>query len=154
APFPRQFQNPVSVPADCSLRRRNTTWCEATSPCGEMSRGEGRVSSAKMAAGPGWNEIPIPKFQTPEKSQTLKSQTPTPKHQKPCSKHQRNPKLQIPILPAPSLPWSLAFGTFLVFGAWFLVFSSWCLELLFALASAPGSIKPARATNDRYDSIS
>src|SRR5438094_9920929 len=38
------------------------------------------------------------------------------------SKHQRNPKRQIPILPAKSLLWSLGFGTFLVFGAWCLVF--------------------------------
>ena len=37
-------------------------------------------------------------------------------------KHQRNPKLQIPILPATSPSWSLGFGTFLVFGVWDLVF--------------------------------
>ncbi len=39
--------------------------------------------------------------------QNIKSHTPRCKHQTPSSKHQRNPKLQIPILPATSLPWSL-----------------------------------------------
>src|SRR5207247_10560419 len=58
-----------------------------------------------------------------------KSQTPSSKHQKPSSKHQRNPKLQIPILPATSPPWSLRFETFLVFGAWCLVFRYRCFGL-------------------------
>jgi len=45
-------------------------------------------------------------------------------HQNPNTKLQRNPKLQIPKPAAGSLLWSLEFGNSLVFGAWFLEFSS------------------------------
>jgi len=48
----------------------------------------------------------------PRRDELCKNQAPKTKtkHQKPSSKNQRNPKRQIPILPATSLPWSLVFG--------------------------------------------